>query len=98
MVQFVLTKTGYIFRVSHLSESDANCFKSTKYLSKLVKDFLDEPSEKNSDSKVVRLPPGPTRGGYMVHRTPLSPDSGGSKEFRYPRKVMVSHPVAYLWD
>ena len=30
---------------------------STKYVSKLIKDFLEEPLEKNSDSEVVRLPP-----------------------------------------
>ena len=41
----------------HLPESDANCSTSTKYVSKLVKDFLEEPLEKNSDSKVVRLQP-----------------------------------------
>ena len=38
-------------------ESDANCSRSTKYVSKLVKDFLDEPLEKNSDSEVVCLSP-----------------------------------------
>ena len=41
----------------HLSESDANCSRSTKYLSKLVKDFLEEPIEKNNDFEVVCLPP-----------------------------------------
>ena len=40
-----------------MSESDANCSRSTKYVSKLVKDFLEEPLKKNSDSEVVRLPP-----------------------------------------
>ena len=34
----------------HLSESDANCSRSTKYVWKLVKDFL------NSGSEVVCLP------------------------------------------
>ena len=57
MVQFLQTKTGWVFSVLHLPVSDANCSKSTKYVSKLVKDFLEEPLEKNSDSKVVRLPP-----------------------------------------
>ena len=32
----------------HLSESDANCSRSTKYVSKLVKDFLEEPLEKKT--------------------------------------------------
>ena len=41
----------------HLSESDANCSRSTKYVSKLVKDFLEEQLGKNSDSEVVRLTP-----------------------------------------
>ena len=41
----------------HLSESDANCSRSTKYVLKLVKDFFEEPLEKNSDFEVVRLPP-----------------------------------------
>ena len=36
-----------IFSVLHSLENDANCPRSTKYLLKLVKDFLDE---KNSDS------------------------------------------------
>ena len=40
----------------HLAESDVNCSRSTKYLFKLVKDFLAEPLEKNSESEVVRLP------------------------------------------
>ena len=40
----------------HLSESGANCSRSTKYVSKLVKDLLEEIFEKNSDSEVVRLP------------------------------------------
>ena len=30
----------------HLSESDTNCSSTTKYVSKLVKDFLDKPLEK----------------------------------------------------
>ena len=50
-------KQDDFFSVLHSLESDANCFKSTNYVSKLVKDFLDEPLEKNSDSEVVRLPP-----------------------------------------
>ena len=54
---FFKQKHDDFFSVFHLSESDANCSRSTKYVSKLVKDFLDEPSEKNSDSEVVRLPP-----------------------------------------
>ena len=42
----------------YLSESDdANCSSTTKYVSKLVKDFLDEPLEKNSDFEFVRLSP-----------------------------------------
>ena len=57
MVQVLWTKTGWGFGVLHLSESDANCSRSTKYVSKLVKDFLEELLEKNSDSKIVRLPP-----------------------------------------
>ena len=43
--------------VLHLSESDANCSSSTKDVLKLIKDFLEEPLEKNSDSDVVCLPP-----------------------------------------
>ena len=43
-----------IFSMLHSSESDANYSKSTKYSSKLVKDFLDEPLEKNIDSEVSR--------------------------------------------
>ena len=46
-----------IFGVLYSSESAADCSRSTKYVSNLVQDFLDEPSEKNSDSEVVRLPP-----------------------------------------
>ena len=57
MIQSLLTKTEWVFSVLHLSKSDANCSRSTKYVSKFVKDFLDEPLEKNSDSEVVRLPP-----------------------------------------
>ena len=45
------------FYRAHLSESDANCSRSTKYVSKLEKDFLEEPLEKTSDSEVVRLLP-----------------------------------------
>ena len=41
----------------HLSESDANCSRITKYVSKLVKNFIEGPLGKNSDSKVVSLPP-----------------------------------------
>ena len=47
------------FCVLHLLENYANCFKSIKYISKLVKDFLDKPLEKNSDPqlRIVCLPP-----------------------------------------
>ena len=45
------------YSVLHLSESDAICSRSTKYVSKLVEDFLDEPLEKNRDSILIRLPP-----------------------------------------
>ena len=41
----------------YLSESNANCSGSIKYIAKLVKDFLEEPLEKNSDSEATRLPP-----------------------------------------
>ena len=45
------------FSVPLSSDSDADCLRSTKYASKLVKDLLDKLLEKNSDSEVVRLPP-----------------------------------------
>ena len=54
----------------HLAESDANCSRSTKYASKLVKDFLEEPLEKNSDSKIVSLPPhADLISGIFKHRS-----------------------------
>ena len=46
-----------VFSLLHLPENDANCFKSTNYVLKLVKDFLDKPLEKNNGYGVVRLPP-----------------------------------------
>ena len=46
-------KQDDFFSVLHSLESDANCSKSTKYVSKLVKNFLDEPLEKKkSDSEL----------------------------------------------
>ena len=42
----------------HSLKGDANCSSSTKYVSKLVKDFLDEQLEKKySHSEIVHLPP-----------------------------------------
>ena len=41
----------------HLLESDVKCSRSTKYASKLVKNFLDEPFEKNRDFEIVCIPP-----------------------------------------
>ena len=47
----------YFFSTLHSSEQgDANCSSSTNAL-KIEIDFLDEPSEKSSDSEVVRFPP-----------------------------------------
>ena len=47
MVQISLNKKqDDFFSVLHSLDSDANCSRSAKYVSKLVKDFLDEPLEK----------------------------------------------------
>ena len=55
MVQF--SKTKNLLSVLHLSESDTNCSITTKYVSKLVRDFLDKPLQKNSDSEGVCVSP-----------------------------------------
>ena len=41
----------------HWLGSDANCSGSTKYVSNLETNFLDEPLQKISVSEIVRLPP-----------------------------------------
>ena len=52
MVQFLQTKIMMnFFCVLHASESDADCSRSPKYVSKLVKDFLDEPVQKTATPK-----------------------------------------------
>ena len=76
MVQFdnfLEQKTWWFFSVLHSSESDANSSRSTKYVSKLVKDFLDNPLQKNNDSEVVGSPPHEDfLVGYLNTPIPLS--------------------------
>ena len=49
---FFKQKSRRFFSELHSLKSDANCSRSTKHVSKLGKDFLGEPLEKNSDSEL----------------------------------------------